>query len=219
MAHFIALLLGTVCYNLGHFYFMAYIYKHIRKDTNEVFYIGIAKSKKRKNSKFNRNSFWKNITIKTEYISEIIEDNLSWETACEREKYWIKYYGRRDLNEGTLVNMTDGGEGCVGMIRTDLHNKKISKSKKGLKFTETHRENLKKARKKIMTAEMRKQIGERAKNISDETRLKMSESARNRIRDKIPCEYCGQIISSDHKTQHQSGKKCKNLKNNINERI
>ena len=32
--------------------------------------------------------------------------------ACEGEKKWIKHYGRKDLNEGSLVNMTDGGDGA-----------------------------------------------------------------------------------------------------------
>jgi len=30
------------------------------------------------------------------------------------EKELISFYGRRDKKEGTLVNMTDGGDGCPG---------------------------------------------------------------------------------------------------------
>jgi F-type H+-transporting ATPase subunit b len=33
------------------------------------------------------------------------------ETADKMEIYYIKKYGRRDLNEGTLLNLTDGGDG------------------------------------------------------------------------------------------------------------
>jgi hypothetical protein len=51
---------------------MAYIYKHIRKDTNEVFYIGIAKQSYRLYSKFGRNKHWNNIVNKVGFDAEII---------------------------------------------------------------------------------------------------------------------------------------------------
>jgi hypothetical protein len=113
---------------------MAVIYKHIRIDTNEIFYIGIGKDIKRAYSKQNRNIYWKNIVNKTKYIVEIIKDNLNWEEACNEEIKLIKYYGRKDLNEGTLVNMTDGGEGNNNLSNevNILKGKKISKSKKGV---------------------------------------------------------------------------------------
>jgi predicted GIY-YIG superfamily endonuclease len=95
----------------------SYVYKHIRLDTNEVFYIGIGNQKnyKRAYSKHNRNLHWKNVVNKTEYIVEIVKDNLSWEDAVKLEIELIKKYGRSDLNEGTLVNMTDGGDGVCNL--------------------------------------------------------------------------------------------------------
>ena len=92
---------------------MAYIYRHIRKDNNNVFYIGIGNDNeyKRASDKKSRNRYWNFIVKKIGFEFEIIEDGLSWVDACEKEKYWIKKYGRKDLNEGNLVNMTDGGEG------------------------------------------------------------------------------------------------------------
>ena len=91
---------------------MAYVYKHTRMDTNEIFYIGIGDGNdyKRAYSKDSRNLWWKNIVAKTEYIVEILKDNLSWEEACEKEKYYIKKYGRT-IEGGILVNITEGGEG------------------------------------------------------------------------------------------------------------
>ena len=46
---------------------MAYIYKHTRNDTNEVFYIGIGSGKtyKRAYKKIGRSKFWNNIVKKT----------------------------------------------------------------------------------------------------------------------------------------------------------
>lgn len=92
---------------------MAYVYKHIRNDTNEVFYIGIGDDKNynRAYQKRSRNLFWKHIVSKTNYSVEIIEDDLTWENACLKEVEYIKKFGRRDLGIGLLVNLTDGGEG------------------------------------------------------------------------------------------------------------
>ena len=124
---------------------MAYVYKHIRKDTNEVFYIGIGKTEKRIYSKCNRNKYWKNIVNSVGVSYEIIKDGLSWESACELETQLIKQYGRKDLNEGTLVNMTNGGDGANGILYTKDRNEKISKSLTGRvkpKLTEEHKQKI-----------------------------------------------------------------------------
>ena len=104
---------------------MAYVYQHIRLDTDEVFYIGIGSDTdgkyKRAYKKNGRNNpHWNNIVNKAGYRVEILTDNVSWEEACEEEKILIKYYGRKNLNEGKLVNFTDGGEGSLGIKASDL---------------------------------------------------------------------------------------------------
>lgn len=107
------------------------VYKHIRLDTNEVFYIGIGKTKKRAFYKYGRNSHWKNIVNKVEYSVEIVTETDTWEKACQIEQYLIKFYGRYDLGTGNLVNKTDGGEGVNGFNHSEKTKKQISKSKKG----------------------------------------------------------------------------------------
>ena len=42
----------------------------------------------------------------------------------------IKEYGRRDLGKGTLVNLTDGGEGSYGVIQSNDTKEKRSDSLK-----------------------------------------------------------------------------------------
>lgn len=88
------------------------LYRHIRLDTNEVFYIGIGDIK-RANDKTSRSKYWRSITNKTKYRIDIILENLTWDDACKKEIEFIKLYGRKDLGLGTLVNMTDGGEGRI----------------------------------------------------------------------------------------------------------
>jgi len=91
---------------------MAVVYLHRRNDNNEVFYVGVGQTKARAYQTKNRkNKYWLNITNKIGYSIEIIENDITWEKACEIEKLLIKNFGRKDLNEGNLVNLTDGGEG------------------------------------------------------------------------------------------------------------
>lgn len=118
---------------------MAYVYKHIKLDTNEVFYIGIGVKKNRLKSFNSRNKFWCNIVNKHGINFEIIEDNLTWDEACVREKFWINYYGRKNDKTGILVNMTDGGEGTYGKIVSEETKDKIRNSKIGKKLSEEHK--------------------------------------------------------------------------------
>jgi hypothetical protein len=99
---------------------MSVVYRHIRLDKNEPFYIGIGKTEKRAYSKHSRNRYWNHITKNTEYKVQILFDDLSWDMAVEKEIELIQTYGRKDLGLGTLVNLTDGGEG--------LRNYKLSES-------------------------------------------------------------------------------------------
>ncbi len=104
-----------------------YIYAHINPVKNEIFYIGKGKDK-RATLKDGRSKFWKNIVNKYGYNIEILEDNLSEGVAFEREIYHINRIGRRDLGLGTLVNLTDGGEGRSGCIISEETRKKISEN-------------------------------------------------------------------------------------------
>lgn len=97
---------------------MAYLYRHIRLDKNEPFYIGIGSNKARCYTNKTRNNYWHNIINKSEYRVDIIFDNLSLEEAKEKEKEFIALYGKKS-NGGTLVNLTDGGDGCWGYKATE----------------------------------------------------------------------------------------------------
>jgi hypothetical protein len=114
---------------------MAYLYRHIRLDKNEPFYIGIGDNDgnnyKRAFSKQDRNKHWRNIVAQTPYEIEILLDDLTWNEACSKEIEFIALYGRVDLNKGPLVNMTDGGEGQQGKIMSLEQKLKISQAKKG----------------------------------------------------------------------------------------
>jgi len=122
---------------------MSVVYRHIRLDKNEPFYIGIGKTEKRAYSKNSRNRYWKSIVANTAYRVEILFDDLSWERSIEKEIELIELYGRKDLGLGTLVNLTDGGESLpgsknpmFGKKRTDDEKRRISQKLTGNKLSE-----------------------------------------------------------------------------------
>lgn len=93
---------------------MAIVYQHRREDNSEIFYVGIGVTNKRAYSSKARNKFWKDMIKNHIYKVEILVEDISWKEACEIEKKLISEYGRRDLGLGSLVNLTEGGEGISG---------------------------------------------------------------------------------------------------------
>jgi len=143
---------------------VAYLYRHIRLDKNIPFYIGIGIDSNyyRANSKKSRNDHWNKIVNKTEYEVEILFEHEDYNFIKEKEKEFIFLYGRKDTNNGMLVNKTDGGDGCLGLIHSDEAKLKMSIPNKG----------------KIISEEQKRKVSEfhKGKIVSKETRLKMSEA-------------------------------------------
>jgi hypothetical protein len=174
---------------------MSYVYKHIRKDNGEIFYIGIGLSSdnnyKRAYDYKNRNSFWYKIIKKTDFIVEIICDNLSWEDACKKEIELIKFYGRRSNKTGTLCNLTEGGD---GFKKNHLNESKIKICNffKNKTYEELHGKNSEKEKNK-----RRDGVKKYWDSLSDEVRKKISESRkgkRGKQKNKeslILCPHCG----------------------------
>ena len=111
---------------------MPILYRHIRLDKNEPFYIGIGKNNKRAREKdtYRRNNIWNLIVSKTEYEIEILFEHDDYNFIKEKEKEFIKLYGRINKKTGCLANMTDGGDGTLGKILTQENKYILSKSKK-----------------------------------------------------------------------------------------
>jgi hypothetical protein len=107
---------------------MAVLYRHIRLDKNEPFYVGIGKTEERAYSIKSRNKHWQHIVNSSDYEVNVLFENLTWEQACKKEKEFIRLYGRKDLGLGTLVNLTDGGDGALGRPMTVKLKEKLAKS-------------------------------------------------------------------------------------------
>lgn len=143
---------------------MAYVYRHIRKDKNQPFYIGIGTDKNysRANTIQRRNQLWNRVYNKTEIEVEILIDDIVLEAAREKEIEFIALYKR--INDGgMLTNITLGGEGVTGYKNYKLSERnraglwigkkhkaesidKIRKAITGLKRTEETKERIKKAK-------------------------------------------------------------------------
>lgn len=120
---------------------MAYLYRHIRLDNNVPFYIGIGSDEKysRANSSKNRNNYWNKIVDKTDYEVEILFEDDDYEFIKEKEIEFIKLYGRKDIGKGTLCNLTNGGDGCLGLIHSDDSKLKMSIPNKGKAISKEQR--------------------------------------------------------------------------------
>lgn len=110
-----------------------YIYRHL-KPNGEVFYIGIGHTKnfKRAYSVKDRNRYWNFVNDKYGREVQVLKKNMSLSEANELEMVLISYYKRKNIYaDGTLVNLTDGGNAVIGLVFTQEHKDKISKGNKG----------------------------------------------------------------------------------------
>jgi hypothetical protein len=119
-----------------------YVYEHYRIGEDIPFFVGKGHHR-RAFTKRGRNVWWKRIVEKNGgFEVRFVQENLS-----EFEAFWLEVnqiagWGRADLGEGPLVNLTDGGEGVSGWIPTkEWRDKKRKMMKnntisKGLKQSE-----------------------------------------------------------------------------------
>lgn len=99
-----------------------YVYVHKRASDGRVFYVGKGRNF-RAFSKKGRNEYWHRIVAKHGYTVEIVQSGMQEWWAFELECELIALYGRENL-----CNLTDGGEGVSGAIRSEESKRKASQS-------------------------------------------------------------------------------------------
>ena len=102
------------------------VYLHVKKGTNDVFYVGIGTNKRRAYSLKSRSVFWHNVVNRYGYDVVIVNAGLSRDDACYIEKELIYTFGRRDLGTGQLVNQTDGGDGISSEDATRINTGRVN---------------------------------------------------------------------------------------------
>lgn len=134
---------------------MYFLYKHIREDKNEVFYIGIGTVDEKSNTyigkhyrafnkKKSRNNHWKSIVAKTTYRIEIPYLTPDIEEIQRKEIEFISLY------KDTLCNQTAGGHGIKSYRHSEETKRLISKSLKGVKKSKSHTLNINKRKPKAI---------------------------------------------------------------------
>ena len=153
---------------------MAYLYRHIRHDKNEPFYIGIGSDSNYKQSKQKnaRNNIWKGIVSRTTYDIEILFDNISIEESKVKEIEFIALYGRIANNDGILANLSGGGEcnenpSLLTREKLSIATKGVNNPFYGKKHTKETREFLSK-----------RQIGLKRGPLPESTKIKIGDANR-----------------------------------------
>ena len=182
---------------------MAYLYRHIRLDKDVPFYIGIGSDKtySRANSNKNRNSHWLNIVSKTEYEVEILFEHDDYEFIKQKEIEFISLYGREDLTNGTLCNLTNGGDGCLGLVHSDDSKLKMSIPNKGKIISQEQRDKVSLFHKgKVLSQEHKDKIS--LANSGENNRMYGKKISAKHLENKIRSAKRGESSKSSKLTNN-----------------
>lgn len=196
---------------------MYYVYAYLRNRTSVTakagspYYIG----------KGTGNRAWdlhsSNIQVPTDKdMIVILENNLTELGALALERRYIKWYGRKDLGTGILLNRTAGGDGASGHVPSDAQRKQVSERLKGKSKSEETKKKMSLSKKglpsnikgKTMSIEARNRISEVAKQRSEKDifyKDKMSRSLKkyylenpkdSQKQEQTICPHCNKIGGS-----------------------
>jgi hypothetical protein len=135
-----------------------YVYAYLRED-GTPYYIGKGKGRRA----YMKRAYKPNDTSRI----VIMEQGLTEIGAFALERMYIRWYGRKDLETGILRNLTDGGEGWSGVVRTEEYRRNLSIALTGRKHSPEH-----------VAKNREAKLG---KKQSSETRAKRSAKLKGRV--------------------------------------
>ena len=123
----------------------------------------------------NKIQFWKTNNIKPIVI--FIETNISEQDAWDIEERLVVEIGRLDLKTGPLLNLTNGGEGCSGIIPWN----------KGIQTGS------------FLTADGQSKISNanKGKVLSDETKSKISVANKGKPKSIVHCKKISESLTGN----------------------
>lgn len=158
-----------------------YVYVHMKETDDSVFYVGKG-CKYRYTTKQGRNQYWQRIVAKHGFTAEIVKNNLSFDEANAYEIVLIKQLKDQGC---ILCNLTAGGEGCLGIKKTDAQKASISVKNKGRKRTDATKAKMignKNASGSIRSVETKLKMSLSKKGTNNIKGRPVSEETRNKIR-------------------------------------
>lgn len=102
------------------------VYLHHKQSDGVCFYVGIGVPKRPYDTN-GRSKPWNHTVAKHGRTVKVIATDLTWDAACFLEVSAIALLGRRNLKQGALVNLTNGGEGAKGVIVSEETRAKLVK--------------------------------------------------------------------------------------------
>lgn len=133
----------------------------------------------------------------------IMENNLTEIGALALERFYIRWYGRKDLDTGILRNLTDGGEGTSGAFRSDEWRQNLSKSAKGRSISEKTRKKMSESKIGRLHDEATKEKIRKANIGKGKTRRPMSDATKEKIRNALT----GKSLSNETKQKISQAKR------------
>lgn len=159
-------------------YLHFYVYAYLRSD-NTPYYIG----KGCRSRAYGAHGRTPVPTDKSRII--FLEKDLSDIGACAIERRMIRWYGRKDLGTGILLNRTEGGDGVSGIKHSVEVRLARSTASKGRKHSDETKEKMRLAK-----------LGRR---LNEETKLKIKNSCQGNNAGNMHTEEAKARISAAHK--------------------
>jgi hypothetical protein len=116
-----------------------YTYFWLRED-GTPYYVGKGHGDRAFRNHYRCGKLWANPPRDKNNI--LLQEHSIEKDAIVAERFFILYYGRKNLGTGVLRNLTDGGEGVSGLRCTASTREKLSRAFKGKPLSAEHRRNV-----------------------------------------------------------------------------